>query len=324
MLMTKWLHLALAMALAGIASPALAQEFPAKPIRIIIPLAPGGVTDSMGRLLAQKYSEAWKQPGIVENKPGAAGMIAAETVARAAPDGYTLLVGHIGTHGVNPALYARMSYDPVKDFAPIAMLVTVPNFLVVHPSVPANSVEELIRLARAKPGSLNASSPGPGTSGHMGLAVFKSMTGADITHIPYKGPAPALQAALAGEVQLLFDTIASTLPHVKAGRLKALGVTELQRSNLAPQVPTLDEQGLTGFSVSPWFALFAPAGTPPAVIDKIHAETVRILTSAEITERLQAQGLRIEVSSPKELAAHVSREIARWGKVVRDAGITPE
>lgn len=301
-----------------------AQSYPARPVRMVIPLPPGGVTDAMGRLLAQKFNEAWGQPVIPDNRPGGAGMIAAELVAKATPDGHTLLLGNINTHGINPSLYPKMPYDPVRDFAPITLLVSVPNLLLVHPSLPANNVQELIALARAKPGSLNASSPGNGTSGHMGVAVFVAMTGTRITHVPYKGPAPALQAVMGNETQLVFDTIFQALPHARAGRVKALGLSVPQRSPLAPEIPTIAEQGLPGFNVSPWFALFAPAGTPQAAIRKIHAETVKVMNGPEVRERLQSQGLKIETGSPQDLAGYVRSEIARWDKVVKEAGIKIE
>jgi tripartite-type tricarboxylate transporter receptor subunit TctC len=312
--------------LATLAAPptALAQTYPNKPIRMIVPLPAGGIVDALARILANGYQQAWGQPGIVENKPGAGSIIGADIVARAEADGYTLLLGHIGTHGVNPSLYAKLPYDPVKDFAPIAGIVSVPTVLVTHPSVSANNVSELVALAKSRPGSLNASSAGNGTSSHMALAVLKQISGADITHIPYKGAPPALQAVLGGDVQVLFDTVFATAPHIKAGRLKALGVSVLQRLPLLPQVPTLNESGLPGFNISPWFALFAPAGTPAPVIEMIHAHTVKILGSTEIRKRLEAQGMLITPSSPAELRTFVNQEIARWAKVVRDVGIKPE
>ena len=301
-----------------------AQSYPVRPVRMVIPLAPGGVTDAMGRLLANKFNEAWGQPVIPENRPGGAGMIAADLVAKANPDGHTLLLGNINTHGINPSLYPKMPYDPVKNFAPISLLVTVPNLLLVHPSVPAGNVQALVALSKAKPAALNASSPGNGTSGHMCVAVLVAMTGAKIGHVPYKGPAPALQAVISGETQLVFDTVFSALQHVKAGRVKALGLSVPRRSPLAPAIPTIAEQGLAGFNVSPWFALFATGGTPPAVIRKIHAETIKVMNQPEVSERLQSQGLTIETGSPQDLARYVEREIARWAKVVKEAGIKAE
>ena len=307
-----------------ISSGAHAQPFPSRPMRIVIPLAPGGVTDAMGRLLAQKFNEQWNQPVVPENRPGGAGMIASEVVAKANPDGHTLLLGNINTHGVNPGLYPKLSYDPVRDFAPITLLVTVPNLLVVHPTVPAANARELIALAKAKPGVLNASSPGNGTSGHMGVAVFAAMSGIRVNHVPYKGPAPALQAVIAGETQMVFDTIFSALPVVKSGRVRALGVSVPERAPLAPEIPTVAEQGLAGFNVSPWFALYATAGTPQAVIRKIHAETLKVMGSAEVSSRLQSQGLKIETGSPQELDRYMKSEIARWARVIKEAGIKVE
>ena len=316
--------LLLALGVFAVCAGALAQTYPARPVRMVIPLAPGGVTDSMGRLLAAKFHEAWGQPVIPENRPGGAGMIAADLVAKATPDGHTMLLGNINTHGVNPSLYPNMPYSPVKDFAPITLLVTVPNMLLVHPAVPASNARELIALAKAKPGAINASSPGNGTSGHMGVAVFSSMAGIRITHVPYKGPAPALQAVIGGEVQMVFDTIFQALPHVRAGRIKALGLSVPQRSPLAPEIVPLAEQGLTGFNVSPWFALFTRAGTPQPVIRKIHAETLKVMGSPDVSERLQSQGLKIETGSPQELARYVESEIARWAKVIKEQDIKVE
>jgi len=303
---------------------ALAQSYPARPVRMVIPLAPGGVTDAMGRLLALKFNEAWGQPVIPENRPGGAGMIASEVVAKANPDGHTLMLGNINTHGVNPSLYPKMPYDPVKDFASITLLVSVPNLLLVNPAVPAKNVQELIALAKSRPGALNASSPGNGTSGHMGVAVFASMSGIRVNHVPYKGPAPALQAVMAGETQMVFDTVFQALPNVKAGRVRALGVSVPQRAALAPDIPTIAEQGLPGFNVSPWFALFTTAGTPQPVIRKIHAETLKVMSSADVSERLQSQGLKIETGSPQDLDRYVKSEIARWARVVKEAGIKIE
>jgi tripartite-type tricarboxylate transporter receptor subunit TctC len=304
---------------------AIAQTpYPARPVRMVIPLAPGGVTDAMGRLLAAKFHEAWGQPVIPENRPGGAGMIAADLVAKSTPDGHTLLLGNINTHGINPGLYSKMPYDPVKDFAPVTLLVTVPNLLLVHPAVPAANVQELIALARAKPGALNASSPGNGTSGHMCVAVLGAMSGTRINHVPYKGPAPALQAVMSGETQLVFDTVFQALPQVKAGRIKALGISVPQRSPLAPEIVPLTEQGLPGFNVSPWFALFAPAGTPQPALRKVHAETLKVMGTPDVRERLQSQGLKIETGSPQDLARYVAAEIARWEKVIKEQGIKVE
>jgi tripartite-type tricarboxylate transporter receptor subunit TctC len=303
---------------------AMAQTFPSRPVRLVVPFPPGAATDTLGRLLAQKLQESWGQSVVVDNKPGAGSIIGAETVAKAPADGHTLFMGHIGTHGANPALYAKLPYDPVKDFAPISLLVTIPNLVVVHPSVPANSIRELIDLAKARPGTLNVGSPGLSTSAHLMIALFRSITGAEMTHVPFKGSAAAMQAIGAGEVQVAFDTVTSVMPQVRAGRVKALAITSKERSTAAPDVAPLAETGVPGFDVATWFALFAPAGTPRPAIEKTGGETVRTLQSRDVAERLQGMGMTIVASSPDQLAAHVNSEVARWGKVVREANIKVE
>jgi tripartite-type tricarboxylate transporter receptor subunit TctC len=290
-----------------------------------VPFPPGGVTDRLARVVAQKMQEQWGQPAVVDNRPGASGMIAAEQVVKSPPDGYTLMMGHIGTHAINPSLFAKLPYDPVQDFAPVSLLVSVPNILLVHPSVPAASVAELVALARAKPGTLNFASPGSGTSGHMSAELLKSLTGIDIVHVPYKGPGPALQDLLAGQVNMLFDTIASSMPQVRAGKLKGLAVTTPARSAIAPDIPTMVEAGVAGYEIAPWFAAYAPAGTPPAVIDKLNAEMRRILALPDVrTAFVDQQGMTLIASSPAELGAHTQREIAKWARVVKATGARAE
>jgi tripartite-type tricarboxylate transporter receptor subunit TctC len=313
-----------ALAALALAAPAAAQDaaaYPSRTIRIVVPFPPGGVTDRLARVVAQKMQEQWGQPAVVDNRPGASGMIAAEQVAKSPPDGYTLMMGHIGTHAINPSLFAKLPYDPVKDFAPVSLLVTVPNILLVHPSVAASSVTELVALARAKPGTLNFASPGSGTSGHMSAELFKSLAGIDIVHVPYKGPGPALQDLLAGQVNMLFDTVASSMPQVRAGKLKGLAVTTATRSAIAPEVPTMAEAGVPGYEIAPWFALYAPAGTPSPVIDKLNAEVRRILALPDVRAAfVDQQGMTLIGSSPAELAAYMQREIAKWAQVVKATG----
>ncbi len=317
--------LAVATAAAGAAAQDPAAQFPSRPIRIVVPFPPGGVTDRLARMVAQKMQEGWGQPVVVENRPGASGMIAAEAVAKSAPDGYTLMMGHIGTHAINVSLFSKLPYDPVKDFAPVSLLVSVPNVLLVHPSVPANSVQELVALAKARPGTLNFASPGSGTSGHMSAELFKSLAGIDIVHVPYKGPGPALQDLVAGQVNMLFDTVASSMPQVRGGKLKGLAVTTRERSAIAPDVPTMAEAGVAGYEIAPWFAAYAPAGTPPAVVDKLQAEMARILSLPEVrTAFIDQQGMTLIASSPAELGAHTQREIAKWAEVVKATGAKAE
>ena len=301
-----------------------AQAYPAKAIRFVVPFPPGGVTDRMARLISLHMQENWKQPVVVENRPGGSGFIASQAVASAPPDGYTLLMGNINTHAINSSLYAKLPYDPVKDFAPISLLVSAPNLLLIHPSVPANNVQDLIALARAKPGGINFASAGSGTSSHMSAELFKSMASIDIAHIPYKGPGPALQDTLSGQVSMYFDTLASTLPQVRAGKLKALAITSPARSPLAPEIPALAESGMPGFDVAPWFGVLTRAGTPPEIIAKLHAEMTRILNLPEVRTTLASQGVTIIASTPDAFARYIDQEIVRWAKVVKDTGAKAE
>ena len=319
-----WLGLALFAAVPLCTVNALAQGFPNKPVKIVVPFPPGAATDTLARLLGQRLAETWGQSIVIDNKPGAGSIIGAQTVASAAPDGYTLFMGHIGTHGANPALYAKLPYDPVKDFAPVALLVSIPNLLAVHPSLGVNSVADLIVLAKSKPGALNVGSPGVSTSAHLIISLFRSVTGADMTHVPFKGAAAAMQGIVNGDVQVAFDTVTSLLPHVRAGRVKALAVTSKERSVSAPEVPALAEAGVPGFDVSTWFALFVPAGTPRAVIDKLNADVVRVMQAKDLAERLVTMGMANTSGTPEQLASHVASEIARWGKVVKEANIKVE
>lgn len=301
------------------ASAMHAQAFPSKPIRIVVPF-PGGVADSLTRMIAPRMGEALGQPVVVENKPGGSGQIGALEVIRAPADGHTIFLGHIGTHAVNPHVFAKLNYDP-EDLKPVTLLITVPNLLVVHPSVPAMNVRELIAHAKAKPGALSYGSPGSGSSGHLAAELFKSLAGVDIVHVPYKGAAPALQDLMGGQVHVLFDTLAQSLPQSKAGKVRALAVTTLQRQAVAPEVPTMDEQGFAGWETGPWFGLFLRTGTPEAAVAKIHQEAVKALLAPEVRDRLTALGAAVVGNSPEEFAAFIRTEHARWGKVVREAGI---
>ena len=322
----SWHLCALLLLQAGLllSGPLQAQPYPNKSVRVVVPFPPGAATDNLARLLGQKLTEFWGQSVVVDNKPGAGSIIGAQAVAGAPPDGYTVFMGHIGTHGANPALYAKLPYDPVKDFAPVTLLVTIPNLLAVHPSVPANSVRELIELARAKPGVLNVGSPGVSTSAHLIIALFRSVTGADMTHVPFKGAAAAMQGIVNGEVQVAFDTVTSLMPHARANRVRLLAITSKDRSPTAPDVPPLAESGVPGFDVATWFAFFVPAGTPRPVVDKLNADAIRALQSKDLAERLLGMGMNVIGSSPEQLGAHVASEIARWGRVVREANIKVE
>jgi tripartite-type tricarboxylate transporter receptor subunit TctC len=309
---------ALALAHAGLS--AQASAWPTKPIRFVVPFPPGGITDRLARVLAQKMHESFGQPVVVENKPGATGNIAGEMIAKAPPDGYTLLMGSHATHGVNPTLFRRMPYDAVKDFAPISLLVTVPKVLLLHPSVPAGNVKELIEFAKKNPDKLNFSSAGSGSSGHMAGQLLMSLAGVKMVHIPNKGPAQALQDAVGGHVQMVFDSVALGMPLARDGKLKALGVTSTERSPIAPELPTLAEAGLPGYEIELWFAAFTTAGTPAPIVSKLNGEMVRILKLPEVAKPLVNQGMKVQASTPEALAEHVKREIPKWAKLVKETG----
>jgi len=306
--------------LALLATGAWGQAYPAKPIRLVVPFPAGGTTDILARAVGQKLTEAWGQPVVVDNRPGAGGNIGAELVAKAAPDGYTLLMGTVGTHAINASLYAKMPYDHIKDFAPVILVAGVPNVLVVNPAVPVNSVQELIAYAKANPGRLNFASSGSGTSIHLSGELFKVMAGVQMTHIPYKGSAPALQDLIGGQVQLMFDNLPSALPQIKGGKLRALAVTSAARAAALPDVPTVAEAGLPGFEASSWFGVLAPAGTPVAIIARLNAEIAKWLASPEAREKLASQGANAAGGSPEDFAKHIAAETAKWQKVVKESG----
>ena len=308
-----------AIAIAG-SSAAQTPAYPTKPIRLVVPFPPGGATDIIARAVAQKLGEAWGQSIVVDNRPGAGGNIGTELVAKAPPDGYTLEMGTVGTHAINASLYAKIPFDHVKDFAPIILVAGVPNVLEVTPSLPVNSVQELIAYAKANPGKLNFASSGNGTSIHLSGELFKVMTGVQMTHVPYKGSAPAIQDLLSGQVQLMFDNLPPSLPQIKAGRLHALAVTSATRAPALPDVPTVAESGLPGFEASSWFGLLAPAGTPPAIIAKINAEVATWLASPEGKEKLASIGANAAGGSPEDFARHIQAETAKWAKVVKESG----
>jgi tripartite-type tricarboxylate transporter receptor subunit TctC len=303
---------------------AASQGYPAKPVRMVVGFAPGGATDILARSIAQKMSESWGQQAVVDNRPGASGMIAAEFVAKAAPDGHTLLVASPGEIAINPHLYRKISYDPTRDYIAVTLAGVTPLLLVVHPSVPARSVAELIRLARQKQGELTYASAGAGGAPHLAAEFFKSLARIDLVHVPYKGGAQAVVAMLAGEVAVYFSGLPPALPHVKTGRLRALAVTTSKRAPLAPDVPTFEESGLRGFDITNWFGVFVPAGTPPDIVSKIQAEIVRGLRLPDVRERLAAQGLEAIGSTPEELDRFVRAESAKYAKIINDAAIRAE
>ncbi len=315
---------AAAAALLG-AAPALAQgsAYPTKPIHIVVTFSTGGAPDILARLIGERLAATWGQPVIIDNKPGAGGNTGADSVAKAQPDGHTIVVGTVGTHSINGALYAKMPYDMVRDFAPITLLATTPNMLVINNDVPAKTLAEFIALGK-KQGKMTFASSGSGTSIHVSGELFKTMTGIDMEHIPYKGRATAIPDLLGGRVTMMFDNMPSSIPLVRDGKLRALGVTSAKRSPAAPEIPTLAEQGLTGFEAVSWFALFAPAGTPKPVIDKLQAEVKKILATPDVAKRLADAGLDAVGSTPEELAAYQRAEITKWAKVVKDSGAKVE
>ena len=304
--------------------PAHAQEYPARPVRIIVPLAPGVLGDQLSRVIAQKLAPTVKQPVIVENRTGEGGIIGAEAAARAAPDGYTLFTGLHNTQAILPHLYAKLPYDPVKDFNPIILMATVPNVLVVHPSVPAKSVKELVALARARRGDLTYASQGVGSSGHIAAELFKLTAKVDIVHVPYKGAAPAVQDLIGGHVMMMFDITLFALPNMRAGKVRALAVATAERLPVAPELPTMAEAGMPEVQGGAWFALFAPAGTPRPVIDWWNREARRVFSEPDTRERFVSQGAVLPLGTPEALAAFVAADSQRWGRVIRTAGIKLE
>jgi len=310
----------LAIAHIGLAEPAdVPVAYPAKPIRFIVGFTPGGTSDVVARLLSAKLAETWTQPLVVDNRPGAGGNLAVEIVARSAPDGYTLLCAS-SSFSIIPSLIRELSYNPLKDFAPVTLMTSAPYLLVLHPAVPAQSVKELIVLAKAQPGKLNYASAGAGSTLHLAGELFKSLAGVDIVHVPYKG-ATGITDLIAGAVQLSFAGVPQTLPHVKAGRLKALAVTTARRATVVPDLPTIAEAGVPGYDVDPWYGVIAPAGAPRAIIEQLNGAFARALNAPDVKEKFMLQGLEPRASTPAEFSGLIEKEIAKWSKVVRDAGI---
>ncbi len=309
-----------AMMLLGLAQWAAAQAYPTKPMRLVVPYPPGGPTDFVGRAISARLTELLGQQMVVDNRPGAGTIIGSELIARAAPDGYNLLFGTGGGTFLVPLILPKVPYDPQKDFAPVAMLVISPQVLVVHPGVGANSVKELIAVAKAKPGQLNFSSVGTGTSPHLGGELFKSLAGVDMVHVPYKGTAPAMTDLIAGRVQLAWSSIPTVLAHVQAGRLKMLGIGGTRRSPALPDIPTIADT-LPGFELATWYAIFAPTGTPAAIISRLNAETAKVLRDADLVKRFSEQGLEPTVMTPAELKRYTENDVNRWARLIKAANI---
>jgi tripartite-type tricarboxylate transporter receptor subunit TctC len=301
---------------------ALAQAFPNKPLKIIVPYSPGGTTDLVARLVAQKLSERFGQPVVVDNKPGANGMIGADAVAKSPPDGYTLGIASPGTHAANASLYKTMAYDTIKDFTPVTLAVSAPMLLVVHPSLKVNDVKELIAAAKAKPGTISYASGGSGSSQHLAMEQLKSMAGIDMTHVPYKGSADAIKDVVAGHVQVMFSDLVPSLPLVAGGQVRALGVTIMRRWPSAPDIPPLNEVGVPGFDASGWFMISGPAGTPKPIVERLHADFKAVMGSDEVQQAFMRVGVVPVVSPPLvELPKFIASEQDRWGKVVKQAGL---
>jgi tripartite-type tricarboxylate transporter receptor subunit TctC len=298
----------------------LAQSYPVKPVRFVVPGPPVGLTDTLARMLAQKLDEAWGQRFVVENRAGSNGTIGTEFVARAPPDGYTIMMGHTGTHAINISLRKFLPYDPVKDFVAISLIAVAPNILVVHPSLPARSVKELIALAKARPGQLTYASSGVGGTQHLAGALFEKMAEVKMVHVPYKGSAPGLVDVIAGNVSLMFPNIPTALPHVKSGRLRALGVTSLQRSSAAPSIPTIAEAGLPGYEATVWFGVFAPAGLSPELVTRLNGEIVKIIKRPDIRESVTGLGGELVGDRPEEFAVFLKAQINKWAVVIKESG----
>ena len=318
----KRILIALAALAAGFALPLYAQTFPTKPIRMLVAYAPGGGTDILARTVAQAMSEDLGQPVIVENKPGAGSQLATDLVAKAPPDGYTIIMATIA-HSINPALYKSLPYDSLNDFAPVSLVASVPLIILVSPTVPVTNVKELIALAKAQPGKLN-NAMATGSMPHLAGEMFKKMAGVEIVPVPFKGNSPAYPDLIAGRVQIMFDALSSGLPQVRSGALKGIAVTSAQRSQAAPDIPTVAESGLPGFEADAWYGILAPAKTPPAVVDRLNAAIRKAVAMPAVQEKLKAQGYAILVDSPAEFTAYVKSETAKWGKVVKESGATAE
>jgi len=302
------------------AAPALGQAYPTKPIRIVAPSTPGDAPDVIARLVADKLSVALGQQVVVDNKPGAGGVVGSESVAKSAPDGYTLIMGNAGSHGINAAVYSRLPYDIQRDFAPVSQVAIAPNVMVINPSVPANSVAEFLAYAKSQPGKLSYASGGNGSSAHMSMELFKSMAGIDVQHIPYKGSSPALTDLIGGQVAVFIGNMPPTVPHIKSGKLRALAVTTRTRSALMPELPTIADT-LPGYETVAWFGVLAPAGTPPEIVNRLSVEIGRIARSPEMREKLVAMGAEPVGGTPEEFKAVIDRDIAKWKPLAQKVGI---
>lgn len=309
-----------ALLLIAVAMPVQAQSYPAKPIRMVVPSAPGSGPDLIARLVAQKLGEALGRPVVTDPRPGAGGSLGAEIAAKSPPDGYTLIMGSAGSHSVNSALYPKLPYDAVRDFAPIVLVSSAPNILIVHPSLPVKSAKDLIAIAKARPGDLTFGSGGNGSTAHLSGELFRSMANVKMVHVPFKGAPSAVLGVITGEISLAILNLPPALPHVKSGKLKALGVSTARRSSAVPELPTIAESGLPGYDAGTWYGLLAPAGTPGEIIARLNAETVKILRTDDMKKRIAAEGGEIVGGTPEDFAAVIKRDIEKWTKVVAVSG----
>jgi tripartite-type tricarboxylate transporter receptor subunit TctC len=307
-------------ALCVVGDGAHAQTYPNKSIRLIVPFPPGGPADILSRAIGQKLTDSWGQQVVVDNRAGAGGTIGSDLAAKGAPDGYTLLMGFVGTHAINPSLYSSLPYDVVKSYEPVSLVATATIILVLHPSLPAKSVKELIAVAKSKPGELTFGSPGNGTPQHLAGELFNTMAGVKMTHVPFKGAVPAINDLLGGRISLIFSSAPPALPHVASGKLRALAVTSARRSSVSPDLPTVSESGLPGFEVINWYGVLAPARTPKSIVDKLNAEITRITNMPDVKERLSTVGIEALSSTPAQFAAFIKEETAKWAKVVKFSG----
>jgi tripartite-type tricarboxylate transporter receptor subunit TctC len=323
-MMTRHSSIALLCAMcAGLAGPAAAQQYPARPVRLVVPTTPGGSVDTLARIIGPKLGERWGQQIVVDNRSGAGGTIAAEFTARSAPDGYTLMIGTIASLATNVSLQQKLPYDPVKDFAPVTLVATQNLVLTVHPSVPARSVRELVKLAKSQPGQLAFASAGNGTGSHLSGELFKQLAGVDILHVPYKGVAPALVDVISGQVSMSFPSILTSLPQVRSGRLRALAVSGSARTAALPELPTMAEAGVKGYESATWYGIVAPAATPQDIVARLNAEVAAILKDPDTRERIARDGADPVGNTPPQFGAFIKSEIEKWRKVIRAAGIQP-
>ena len=320
-MLKKFLALAACLLAAG---NVFAQAYPAKPVRVIVGFPPGGGTDVVARVIAQKLTEWWGQPVTVENRAGATGTIGADYVAKSAPDGYTLIMGHVNSTGLAPNLFPKLPYDPIKDFAAVSYVGYVPNVLAVHPSIPAKSVKELVALLKANPGKYNYASSGNGSTQHIAGEVFKQLTGTSIVHVPYKGSGDAIKDLLAGVVAMNFDTMPPVMPHIQAGKLRGLAISTPRRVAQLPEVPTFAEEGITGFDVTNWYGVMAPAGTPREIVAKLNADINKAMQVPEVRARLEGVGTQLREMSAPEFEAFMKAEVAKYAKIIKDTGVRIE